>query len=108
MFTTNAILDTNTASATNAILDTNTGIYTKKGSRNIGYLDGEINQYYSLKELSTAYPIHSLRHVNYTAKQIYDISGSPYSPFDIVTAYNINLNIYKMNRQGDIELGSIG
>jgi hypothetical protein len=77
----------------NTVLDTNTGFYTTKGLSTVGYLAGELNKYYNLQELSNGFPITSLRNIGYTAKEIYDIVGSPYTPFDIVTCYNINIDI---------------
>jgi hypothetical protein len=77
----------------NSEYDPNTGIYKTKGLKTAGYLVGELKQYYSLKELSEGYTASCLRNVGYTAKDLYDISGSSYSIFNIVTSFNINIGI---------------
>ena len=74
----------------NTIQDPNTGIFITKGIKQVGYLAGQLNTIYSPQQLSKGYPISSLKNIGYTAKELYDLS---YSPFDIVSEYNINIDI---------------
>jgi hypothetical protein len=74
----------------NSIQDPSSGIYITKGIKEVGYLAGQLNNIYSPQELSESYTSINLKNIGYTAKQLYDLS---YSPFDIVTAYNINIDI---------------
>jgi len=73
------------------IQDPSSGIYLQKGVQQLGYLAGELQGVYSQSELKSAgFSALNLRNIGYTAHQLYDLS---FSPFDIVTAYNINFDI---------------
>jgi len=74
----------------NSVQDPSSGVYNIKGITQVGYLAGQLNRIYSPRELRQSYPASSLKNIGYTAKQLYDLS---YSPFDIVTTYNINIDI---------------
>lgn len=76
-----------------SVQDPITGIYSMKGIKNIGYLAGELNGIYSPERLRKGYPLLSLKNIGYSAKQLYDLS---YSVMDIVTAFNINIDIYEI------------